>query len=239
MKDNSIQTSMEFIKFNHESEGFDFDEEIESLCFDVLSDEMSADEAITWVVENYDLRFEESSDHNFFNLEDEKLDKIESIFVAIRSAGILARDHSKETLDFEYLVMIHDELFSDLYPYAGQIRTNVIKTGKMYCLPKYINSSANEIFEKLKTDRYLKNLNKEEFINDLAYYMGEIVALHPFVDGNARAARLFFILLAKNAGYNSFYEEIDYDRFLEGELASLEGDYESLIFILSLIISDS
>ncbi|WP_222849281.1 Fic family protein [Trebonia kvetii] len=39
------------------------------------------------------------------------------------------------------------------------------------------------------------------FTERLAYYLGEVDAIHPFRDGNGRAQRAFFEQLASDDGY--------------------------------------
>ena len=66
--------------------------------------------------------------------------------------------------------------------------------------------------------------------------MGEMEALHPFVDGNGRASRLFFNSIALAAGYEIGWGSADPDNFLEANVAALDGDYQALIDVLEEIV---
>ena len=76
----------------------------------------------------------------------------------------------------------------------------------------------------------------DDFVNELAYYMGEVEALHPFLDGNGRSTRLFFDTIAHKAGYVIGWGSSDPDHFLEANVAALEGDYQALIDVLEEIV---
>jgi cell filamentation protein len=95
---------------------------------------------------------------------------------------------------------------------------------------------ANTIFSKLFSDRYLTGRDRESFVNDLAFYMGEVEALHPFFDGNGRTARVFFYLLALNAGYDLKWYEMDPDRLLEADISAIDGEYQPLVSVLAEVL---
>ena len=90
-----------------------------------------------------------------------------------------------DTFDFDNLCKIHRIIFSDIYEWAGNIRTGDFfsKGNSIFCRGQYIIKSANTIFSDLAKENYLIGLNKQNFIERMAFYMGEINALHPFRDG--------------------------------------------------------
>jgi cell filamentation protein len=75
-----------------------------------------------------------------------------------------------------------------------------IAKSAMFCLPQYIESSAAVIFRELRDEDCLRGLDRGIFVGRLAYYLGEVNALHPFREGNGRAQRAFFGQLARDAG---------------------------------------
>ena len=62
--------------------------------------------------------------------------------------------------------------------------------------------------------------------------MAEVHALHPFLDGNTRAMRIFFQQLSHQAGWHINPSDTDDSRLLEADIAALEGDYQPLIGLL-------
>jgi cell filamentation protein len=74
----------------------------------------------------------------------------------------------------------------------GQIRTVAVAKGSLFCLPQYIESSAAGIFRALRGENSLQGLERRPFIDRLAFYLGEVNAVHPFREGNGRTQRAFF-----------------------------------------------
>jgi cell filamentation protein len=90
--------------------------------------------------------------------------------------------------DLPHLREIHKRIFGGIYEWAGQIRTVAIAKGAMFCLPQYIDSSAAIIFRELHDEDCLRGLSRDAFVGRLAYYLGEVSALHPFREGSGRAS---------------------------------------------------
>ena len=88
--------------------------------------------------------------------------------------------------DLPHLREIHRRIFGDIYEWAGQIRTVAIAKGAVFCLPQYVESSAAVIFCELHDEDCLRGLRHDMFVGRLAYYLGEVNALHPFREGNGR-----------------------------------------------------
>ncbi|WP_245535471.1 Fic/DOC family protein [Sphaerochaeta pleomorpha] len=249
MKSGRMQACIDYIRFNHEAEGFVFSDIDESAITRILEGDLTPDEYIQELIDsnglntNYIPPANEGGFYphtsclvNFFSIKERtKLRKIEALFANVRSAEILTED-PKNTFDFEYLKSIHARLFGDLYPSSGQIRTMTAAKRTVFSNPEFIESASEDIFSRLRKDRYLKDLEREDFINDLAFYMGEVEALHPFRDGNGRAARLFFYQLVLNAGYDLDWSMVDPDRLLEADIAAIDGDYQLLIDVLEEVI---
>ena len=103
--------------------------------------------------------------------------------------------------------------------------------------PAQIQKMAEEIFQKLSNDNYLRNqTDRDDFINDLAFYMGESEALHPFREGNGRVITCFFYELIKQSGHDVDWSEADPDRMLEGAIAAIDGDYQPLVDVFEEIL---
>jgi cell filamentation protein len=119
----------------------------------------------------------------------------------ITHAALILLDESpvSPSYDLPHLREIHRRIFGDIYEWAGQIRTVAIAKGAMFCLPQYVDSSASVIFRGLHDEDCLRGLHHDVFVGRLAYYLGEVNALHPFREGNGRAQRAFFGRLARDA----------------------------------------
>jgi cell filamentation protein len=249
MKAGRVQACIDYIKFNHEAEGFEFSEEEKQAIRGVLEGDANADELIQAYIDSHSLSTEyvppqdelsfyphTSSLVNYFSIKERaKLRRVEAYMANIRTAEMLT-ETVQNTYDFDYLKSIHERMFGDVYPSAGMSRTTVAAKRTVFCSPEYIDSAAEDIFTRLRKDRYLVGLDRETFINDLAFYMGEVEALHPFRDGNGRAARLFFYQLTMNAGYDIDWSLVDADRLLEADISAIDGDYQLLIDVLEEVV---
>jgi cell filamentation protein len=141
--------------------------------------------------------------------------------------------------DLNRLRAIHRFIFCDIYEWAGEIRTGeFLSKGKtLFCLGSYIESYSREFFVQLASKKWLRGLGKLEFIRELAYYMGEVNALHPFREGNGRTAREFFRQLSKSAGYDLDFGGVEKEKLLLADIAAFNREYSQLIAILDDIVT--
>lgn len=245
-----MQRCIDYIRFNQESEGFELSADDEADISAVLDEDVTADELIQKYLELHNLEnidYKASEDDlnyypntrclfNYFSIKDrDSLRKIVIYIVSLRTAELLINPIDGP-YNFENLKQIHEFLFNDIYPSAGIIRTKTAAKRTEFCLPAYIEPCAKDIFDRLAKDHFLRRLKRDRFIGDLAYYMGEVEALHPFRSGNAPAARLFFMFLISNAGYQINWSEADPDSFLEADICAIDGDYQPLIDVLEELI---
>jgi len=140
-------------------------------------------------------------------------------------------------LDETYFIELHQKTFESLYDFAGIYRNvNMSKGNSQFCLAEHLNSESKRIFNELKSDTYLREIeNKNDFAKKMAYYQGELIALHPFYELNGRILRLFCDMLALQNGY----EFIDYSDSIEnGEYinASIESVQYADTFKLEIIL---
>jgi cell filamentation protein len=142
------------------------------------------------------------------------------------------------TYDLPHLREIHRRIFGDVYEWAGQIRTVSIAKGGTFCLPQYIESAAAAIFGELRGESFLCGLARDVLIERLAYYLGEVNALHPFREGNGRTQRAFFGQLTRDAGFAVSWQHLDAARNIEASAASMRGDLEPMRKMLDPLVRD-
>lgn len=145
-------------------EGFDVTEQTVQDCVRLMDGDISVAELVKEIFEpsgngcvigmGYSL--EPTSDNcypgttvliNKFNIQDEaKLNEVETVLVSARSAELM--EHPKaDSFDFAHYKTIHQFLFSDLYDWAGQIRTvDLSKKGTRFCPAESIEHQADLIF---------------------------------------------------------------------------------------------
>jgi cell filamentation protein len=147
------------------------------------------------------------------------------------------------TNDFSEVLLIHEQLFKDVYEWAGRIRTVDIKKSEegaeFFLIVSKITDAANYVFGELAKESYLKGLDKTEFTQRLAHHYDQLNYIHPFREGNGRVQRVFWARVAKEVGY-----EIDWDAVMGGEndeasrlaaeemdLSALEKMFDRIVFL--------
>ena len=163
---------------------------------------------------------------NKFGITDgEELAKQEDVYVGLRSLE-LVYNPIELTFDLKHLQKIHKHIFQDIYSWAGEIRDVNIYKGNSFCNCRFIESEANKLFNKLAEDNHLKGLSKTDFSKKVAYYFGEINALHPFRDGNGRTQRIFILELAKSAGYQLDFQKVSQTDMINASIEAWNGNYK-------------
>ncbi len=156
-----------------------------------------------------------------------RLHEIERKLTMLRLIELLDKPISGK-FDFKHLQKIHAYIFQDVYDWAGKARTIDIAKGNMFCNVRFIDTQAEEIFKKLKKDKYLVGLDEETFIKKLAYYFSEINALHPFREGNGRSQREFIRMLASKSGYVINFANISEKEMMEASKDSFLCKYDKM-----------
>ena len=99
-------------------------------------------------------------------------------------------------LDFNYLKNIHKFIFGDIYEWAGSIRTVNISKGNPFCRCEFIEEQMESIMKKLKRENYLEGLSINVLAERLAYYIGEINAIHPFREASVQTFNMNYTLMS-------------------------------------------
>ena len=163
----------------------------------------------------------------------EELDAYEGELSTLRSIEILESPVAGQ-FDLAHLQRIHLALFQDVYDWAGKIRTVDISRGNSrFANLRFIESAANDIFNKLAHENWLKGLDAVALSKSLAHYLSEINALHPFREGNGRVQRIFISQLSQSAGYQLDYSDLEQEQIYRAMELAFNGD-ESILTNLIL-----
>lgn len=161
---------------------------------------------------------------NKFDIRDEeKLNEVESVLASARFAEWV-NEPKEDSFDFEHYKAIHHFLFSDLYDWAGQIRTvNISKKGTKFTSAENIETQASLVFKRLKNCNYFKGLEHSEFVDEIVDFYCVTNALHPFREGNGRTQRVFLTQLIRSAGYDINFADMDTDLLMIATIQSAQG----------------
>lgn len=120
-----------------------------------------------------------------------------------------------KSMDEKYFKAIHKFLFEEMFEWAGQYRkVRIHKDMTTFAYPENIRPELDRLFNELKEENYLKNLDTDKFAERLAYYKSEFNIIHPFREGNGRAIRKFIEQLAEKAGHEFKFIMMDKEEYL-------------------------
>lgn len=139
-----------------------------------------------------------------------------------------------------WLCAIHQQLFQDVFDWAGELRDVDISKGETrFCHFEYIENEGNDLMQEMEDEHYLVGLARTEFVKRLAHYYCEINVLHPFFVGSGRAQRVFFEQLAIHAGFILDWSDVDPDEWRAANQAGALGDLTPLCEIFTKVVSEA
>ena len=163
------------------------------------------------------------------------LDEFEADVTAVRMLELL-NNPLKGDFGLKHLCAMHQYLFQDVYDWAGEIRTVDISRGtSRFANFGLIESYLGGQLHGISRENFLRDLLPDAFVVQLAHYMGEINAAHPFREGNGRVQRLFIAQLADQAGYFIDFASVEQTEMYEVMIASFGGDEKPLVRLLNQI----
>lgn len=166
-----------------------------------------------------------------------ELDKAEKQITLLRAIQA-EQNMILEKPNFQFFKDIHKFLFDDIYEWAGLVRTiNISKKGTIFCDASQIEEIGKLKFERLKKQNYLKELEKEQFIDEISDLYNELNILHPFREGNGRTLRLFITLLIRNAGFDIDFSKCDPDIIMLATINAAHGDISMLKSVFNEMMS--
>ena len=171
---------------------------------------------------------------NKLNIKDPKvLDKAETDFAIIAIEKLKKSDFEINTI-FDCL-QIHKVLFSGVYEWAGQLRTIDIYKGEAllnnqsidYVFASYLKEALQQL-QKEFSQIIWEELDSEEKLEKVCYFVSEFWHIHPFREGNTRTSAMMLYFLIKKAG---LHVNIDF--------LSKNGKYFRNALVLSSLYSAS
>lgn len=165
------------------------------------------------------------------------MDALETAEREITAFTIRSIQYSPAPYNLLNFKRLHLALFSELYTWAGELRNvDISKGGTRFCTCRRIEAEALKLFEALKKDKWLTELNKQAFCKKLAEYYCEFNMIHPFREGNGRVQRLFFEHLALFAGYTLDWTDINPEEWVSANIDGVDVNYDPMEKIFSRIV---
>ena len=164
----------------------------------------------------------------------DKLGHLEQGAAAIRIEE-LAQHPIPGQFDYDHMKAIHRYIFQDVYEWAGEERVGptsgfMTKSGSdvihfafgdraapevsynYYPAGPALTAAAEEQYRRLAELDFLRGLDADTFVWELAEIWGELNVIHSFREGNTRSQFVFFSQLAEQAGW-----WLDPAKFVPGE----------------------
>jgi cell filamentation protein len=111
----------------------------------------------------------------------------------------------KPSRDLDEVRAIHRALFQDVYPWAGQVRVvdlrRRIEGAEPFLPASSIDRGSMFFAAELRRDNLLRGLSRDQFVQTLPYHYTNLNYIHPFREGNGRTQRVFWSLVAGDAGW--------------------------------------
>ncbi len=164
---------------------------------------------------------------NKFDITDpDALAQAEAEFAAVAAEQI---EITAPPFDLDYLCSLHRQLFSDVYEFAGHIRSvDISKGDTRFCTASRIVPEANALLGKLAESGNFQGLPHSELASSIAEMYGEMNMIHPFREGNGRATRLFFEHLILTCGHAISWNGIQGSEWTMACIAAANGHYSPL-----------
>jgi len=132
-------------------------------------------------------------------------DKLEKLEEQLSMARMIELRDSPIAGQFDYAHMqaIHQNIFQDVYAWAGQQRTvDLVKENFDYAPLGEIESLWKDQHTRLMHDAMLRGITDPAvFADKLAFHWGAVNYAHGFREGNTRSQTMFFQQLADEAGW--------------------------------------
>ena len=138
-------------------------------------------------------------------------------------------------LDFKHLCDIHCYIFSDIFEWAGKLRTVNISKGNPFCNVDVLDVYGADLFGKLQAECYLLGTTQGNIAERLTHYLSEINVMHPFREGNGRSQRIFIEYLALIAGCRVDFTNVTATEMIEASVRAFDRDETMMCSIFKRI----
>ena len=158
--------------------------------------------------------------------DDSTLNDAEQQLSAVAAATI---EFSPPPYNLASLQKIHRTLFSDLYDWAGELRTvGISKQDTRFCQPDFMEKEAGKIFKGMASANWFEGMSRSDLIVAVADAYSDLNVVHPFREGNGRTQRILFEHLVMNVGFEISWWGVENDEWLYANIAAYNCVLEPL-----------
>lgn len=162
----------------------------------------------------------------------------EARYVEARRADLDAHPVAP-TRDLDELKAIHDRLFQDVYPWAGETRTvNMGRGGESFAPWDEIEGRWAEISDGLRQANGFTGLDRPEFVDGLTELYNDVNSAHAFREGNGRTQRQFLASVADDAGFHLNWQAVLGPANDMASVAARSGDLRPLRALMETAVTE-
>lgn len=174
---------------------------------------------------------------NKLNIRDEQLLQETESAITLAKISYLNMNPLPGTYDFAHYRAIHRFLFSDLYDWAGEIRTvDISKKGTSFMATDRIEKSVDACFARVAALDFTV-MERDELLEELADFYSTLNMIHPFREGNGRTQRVYFTQWLHYIGYDVDFSSVDPDVFMFATIHAAQGVLDDLKGIFAEMLS--
>src|SRR4051794_39715967 len=100
----------------------------------------------------------------------------------------LSRQPLTGNFDIAHLRRIHQHIFQDVFPWAGDFREVTTSRTNSFGFPppQFLIPSLETLFNQLRTEDHLKRLDADHFAARAGHFLGEVNAINRFREGASK-----------------------------------------------------
>lgn len=144
----------------------------------------------------------------------------------------------QQTLDLAHLRAVHERLFSDVYPWAGELRTVDMErpNGPRFEDWDALATRWDSVAEQVHSRDLLRGLDSDSFAREAAGVYDKVNTIHAFREGNGRTQREWMNDLARAAGHEIRWSLVSGQTNDHASQQAREGDPRALVEMFRMAV---
>jgi len=174
---------------------------------------------------------------NHFGITDSaSLNEVEADIAGVQIQKIL-KEPAPKSITALHLCALHEQVFSEVYPWAGHYRQVDIAKGDTHFLRHQdIASKLDTLFSGLAKEGFLRGASPQAFGEFMGEFLVQLNFVHPFREGNGRVQRLLVTQIATNAGLSLDWQPIGNEAMKQACIAGIQGETRPMARLIWLNI---
>lgn len=174
--------------------------------------------------------------NNFGITDSASLNEVEADIAGVQIQKIL-KEPAPKSFTALHLCALHEQVFSEVYPWAGHYRQVDIAKGDTHFLRHQdIAAKLDTLFSGLAKEGFLQGANPQAFGEFMGEFLVQLNFVHPFREGNGRVQRLLVTQIATNAGLSLDWQPIGNEAMKQACIAGIQGESRPMARLIWLNI---